>query len=60
MPATPRFGVRYPTLSDPPNVPLDMSELAEDVERIVPKISYGTGGPPTAGMVEGDIYLQII
>ncbi|MEU0467219.1 hypothetical protein ABZ215_24730 [Amycolatopsis sp. NPDC006131] len=32
MPSTPTFGFRYPALTDPPNVPADMQELAEDVE----------------------------
>lgn len=32
MPATPEFGLRYPVAADLADVPLDMQELAEDVE----------------------------
>lgn len=36
MPTTPIYGLRYPAASDPPNVPLDMQELGEDIEAKVP------------------------
>ncbi|MGW3992229.1 hypothetical protein ACWEF6_01960 [Amycolatopsis sp. NPDC004772] len=32
MPVTPTYGFRYPAVTDPPNVPLDMQELATDIE----------------------------
>ena len=36
MPATPIYGLRYPAAADPADVPLDLQELAEDVEAKVP------------------------
>jgi hypothetical protein len=32
MPTTPTYGFRYPSVTDPPNVPLDIQNLAVDVE----------------------------
>jgi hypothetical protein len=32
VPTTPTYGFRYPALTDPPNVPQDIRNLAEDVE----------------------------
>lgn len=32
MPSTPTYGLRYPALSNTPNVPLDIQNLATDVE----------------------------
>lgn len=32
MPQTTKLGLRYPAVTDAPNVPLDVQELAEDVE----------------------------
>lgn len=32
MPSTPTYGLRYPALSNSPNVPLDIQNLADDVE----------------------------
>jgi hypothetical protein len=32
MPSTPTYGLRYPALSNSPNVPQDIQNLAEDVE----------------------------
>lgn len=32
MPATPNFGLRYPALTDPPNGPAQIEDLADDVD----------------------------
>jgi len=39
MPSTPTYALRYPANTDPPNVPLDMQNLATDIET---KIAPGT------------------
>lgn len=38
MGATPIYGLRYPALSNSPNVPLDVQNLAEDVESEIERI----------------------
>lgn len=35
MPTTPNYALRYPALADAPNVPLDLQELATDVDTAV-------------------------
>lgn len=35
MPTTPTYGFRYPAVTDPPNVPLHIQQLATDVEATV-------------------------
>jgi hypothetical protein len=40
MPATPTYGFRYPAATDPADVPLDMQELATDVEAALKTLAY--------------------
>jgi hypothetical protein len=43
MGATPTFGLRYPELTDPADVPIDMSELATDTEAALALMQRLTG-----------------
>jgi hypothetical protein len=51
VPATPIFGLRYPSAADAANVPLDLQELAEDVEAALgsassrPRVTVLPGAP---------------
>lgn len=58
MGTTPTYGLRYPDLDDPDNVPTDMGELAIDVENALKAVAaavlpagalfpYAGGAPPT-------------
>jgi hypothetical protein len=66
MPTTPRFALRYPAQSDAPNVPVDMQELASDVEgqlaRAFPCLSTARPASPPLGMLifETDTSLILI
>lgn len=40
MPTTPTHGLRYPALSDAPNVPLHMANLATDVDNLLALPTY--------------------
>lgn len=47
MPTTPKYGLRYPGASDPPNGPLQLQQLATDVEAIS-ALSYALYVPSAA------------
>lgn len=47
MPTTPKYGLRYPGASDPPNGPLQLQQLATDVEGIS-ALSYALYVPSAA------------
>jgi microcystin-dependent protein len=49
MPATPKFGLRYPASTDPADVPSDLLKLATDVET-----ALGPGTAPPVGIVAGE------
>lgn len=55
MGTTTRFGLRYPTLTEAPNVPLDMQELATDVDgwlaRALPCLSTARPASPAQGLL---------
>lgn len=55
MGTTSKFALRYPGITDAPNVPLDMQELAEDVEgqlgRAIPCLSTARPVAPTLGLL---------
>lgn len=66
MGTTSRFALRYPTVTDAPNVPVDMRELAEDVEgqlaRAFPCLSTARPASPPLGMLifETDTSLLLV
>jgi microcystin-dependent protein len=49
MPATPKFGLRYPNETDTPDVPRDIHNLASDVET-----ALGPGTTPPTGIAPGE------
>jgi len=61
MGATPVFALPYPELPDPPNIPLDMKELADRADAVIPRVLQGAGDPPTSGTFRaGDIYCRYL
>ena len=59
MGATPKYGLRFPELDDPADVPTDMGELAADVEAALGGVSLGgnqSGRPAASAVPAGTLY----
>jgi hypothetical protein len=39
---------------------VDITELAQDLDAKLPKITYSTGAAPTTNVRDGDIHLQYV
>ena len=59
MPATTNFGFTKPDESTNPfDCGTDIVGLADSMDLILPKTTYGAGAPPTAGVRDGDFHFQ--
>jgi hypothetical protein len=50
--------LRYPTSADLAKPRIDVANLAADVDAKMPKITQGSGAPPSTGVRAGDVHLQ--
>lgn len=57
MATTTRRALRYPVLADSPDIPRDISNLANDIDAVMAALATGTlAARPTSGQKDGDIY----
>lgn len=60
MPTTARHALPSPVGTDDPDVPPDFSALTAAADTAIPRVLYGTGGPPSSpsNIQDGDLYVQ--
>ncbi len=60
MGTTSHRGFPYPEPADLMKPRVDITELAQDLDTKLPKITYSTGAAPTTNVRDGDIHLQYV